>query len=545
MGLGNGGKVAKASGGKKSTLKKENVERQLEQESNSGTESGTANKSVKNKLTGIVIDGKNWACAPCKLGHRVGSCNHAISRPMMPTHAPGRPAAGAPKKILCDCPRDCSCTKRDCKCARECSCVVRMWFLVKLQAMSEERWVVDRPVDTDLKGVMLSPEEAAERRAKKEAQHAEVSSPASNHSRRSSTTIEPTSPSQAKPSATGGCCTHKQVVAKEIRAGLMSHQHATNGANVSSVRHAQLASTHGCNCGAACACAFCPQHPNNQVSRNYVQQQAAFISQQGPIDTNFTHFQPSVPQEMSCMGGQPQFAVTRLPMQPDFSNFQAAFPSTNTGNYFLAYPMRHTDTPVPQSLSQIPMPAFPPTMYAGAANGLNGAAQSVNDAALNDNFDYGPFGSNYLEPGNAMVVNDGPNGWQDLTFQPDGHMGLPTLPANSGFDVLSPHSEDLSLSSNMGYSGHGALPMSSSVASPTMGAIPDLDGFSMPAPLMSPLHTTIPASLAMDGPMMYPMPTTSHSPEVGMLFQEQDQFDPNQWFEAEPAHTQPQFTSAL
>ncbi|KAK4201191.1 copper fist DNA binding domain-containing protein [Triangularia verruculosa] len=52
-----------------------------------------------------VVDGQKVACQPCIRGHRVGSCNHAGERQMVPVKKPGRPLSTCPHLpgTQCDC----------------------------------------------------------------------------------------------------------------------------------------------------------------------------------------------------------------------------------------------------------------------------------------------------------------------------------------------------------------------------------------------------------------------------------------------------------
>lgn len=144
------------------------------------------NKPEKRRLQGVVIDGITYTCAACRAGHRVGVCKHAKERPMKATHPPGRPASGATKKIVCDCPKNCSCARKGCRCPRNCSCTQEMYLLVYVPAAQEPEesqkeedseesgvWKLGKQVTTDLKGNLLTDEEVEERQRQKLAQKAE------------------------------------------------------------------------------------------------------------------------------------------------------------------------------------------------------------------------------------------------------------------------------------------------------------------------------------------------------------------------------------
>jgi len=224
-------------------------------------------------------------------------------------------------------------------------------------------WQLGESVVTDLKGNILSEEEAKERLEQKEAQKA---ASAANNRSGSSSTLDQTQPYKAQPTATGGCCTHKQVVQSEI------NRVAEHGAVEALYESSQSlmppprvnrAMRHGCNCGLACRCAFCPEHSGNRTSRDMIRQQVSHVTQHQNFQQDFgqnstlTTLNTNIPQSMSCMGGQPQFALSRHPANAGLTSFGQDFPAVGgSGDYILSYPLHRQYHPV------TPMVAAPNTM---------------------------------------------------------------------------------------------------------------------------------------------------------------------------------------
>lgn len=440
----NVGKVMKKSRSKKGS--NENLARLCEQAIDNG-EVTVKGKGCKKK-GGCKVDGETYACGPCRNGHRVNSCQHAKERPMKATNPPGRPAAGLTKKIECDCPKSCGCATGDksCKCPNpDCSCTDTMWMLVFVPFNQDPAspggvdphdgiWKKDYQVKTDLKGNRLTDQEVQEREERKRRQLEQAAK--EHHSRNNSLASVPGNLFPPMPAASGGCCSHQEAVAKEQRGEAMFEQGRMPAhpvaANNGIMHHP--AATHGCNCGAACACAFCPQHPNNQTSRQYVHEQAAFIhGQQRALNTQFTQFNSGTLQDMSCMGGAPQFAFSTRPRAYDFGNFETAFPASANRGFVMAYPMRQR-TPTPRLLfdADSHLATYPPPSVHSQVT------SDFNDLAMPDNMDWEQFSmsTNDFELGDpAMVVNSGPNGWQEH-FQPaHDAFGLPPLSTNPQFDL--------------------------------------------------------------------------------------------------------------
>lgn len=413
-------------------------------------------------------------------------------------------------------------------------------MLVYIPGPGEEKWEIDREVITDLKGNILDEGEVEARRKQKEALREEGTSPGSVRSRSSSTVKFPNSPSEAKPKASGGCCAHKQAVAKERQQAI--HLEAAN-VNISL---APNASTHGCNCGAACSCAFCPQHPNNQVSRNVARQQAWWISQQQlPMNTNFMQFHPNMPQEVSCMGGQPRFAVSRHPMHPTISNFEEAFPSTRGSGYILAYPMRGRVTPSPQPPPLPNMPTFPPTLPHQSSST---PAMTSTPSEANLQWD---LMNEYFDIDDAMVANDGPNGWEQYLMHSDESWAMSGLSAESSLSNLDPNSN--AHGASMPHFDESAsiqvsndFPLSPTTTAPHPATM-DADAFLALQPNNQRRHTVIPTPMVTGGSPY----KSAAAPNPGLnldQFSEESFFDPRQLMQQQHHHqTQPRqnFTNAL
>lgn len=389
-------------------------------------------KPEKRRLQGIVIDGITYTCAACRAGHRVGVCKHAKERPMRATHPPGRPASGATKKIVCDCPKNCSCARKGCRCPRNCSCTQEMYLLVYVPAAQEPEecqededteengsWKLGKQVTTDLKGNLLSEEEVEKRQQQKLAQKAEKESvktfPVAPVVSEGQLLMEP-SISKQEPKH---CCKASQPpepIPSELPTPLQSM-------TVS----ARPASTQGCFCGVSCSCAFCPQHPNNPTSQNLARQQALLFSQQQPQPnpSSFMHMQQNVdsPHISSCVGQQPMFAMSSLSSKPTPASFQRAFPLAAPG-YMLAYPMRgHFGRQAP------PTPVGPPVAFNMNVAQPTPALHDTNvlDSSLN-------FDDMFFDIGDALVASDGPDGWHQLSSDQDPFLSFPEIAPPNTFD---------------------------------------------------------------------------------------------------------------
>lgn len=392
------------------------------------------NKPEKRRLQGIIIDGITYACAACRAGHRVGVCKHARDRPMRATHPPGRPASGATKKIVCDCPKNCSCARKGCRCPRNCSCTQQMYLLVYVPGArdadepqkDEENgsWKLGKQVITDLKGNLLTDEEVEKRQQQKLAQRAE----------KEATKTLPTTPAvpegkillqtstpKAEPRH---CCKASQPPAA------VPPEPPTPSQLVNTPPRPK--STQGCFCGTACSCAFCPQHPNNHTSQNLARQQALLFSQQQQQQaqanpSQFMHMAPNANtlQINSCVGQQPMFAMSSFPMRPTPASFQQAFPMAAPG-YMLAYPMRGFSRPVPST----PLESRMDNIHVNTAQ----SAPSLADPSVVDpsqDFDM------FFDIGDAFVASDGPDGWHQLSHEGDSQLEFPTISPPPDFDPIS------------------------------------------------------------------------------------------------------------
>lgn len=116
---------------------------------------------------------------------------------------------------------------------------------------------------------------------------------------------------------------------------------------------------------------------------------------------------------MSCMGGQPRFALSRYPAQPSFVNFGQAFPTGGgSGAYMIAYPMHRRFTPMtpimePQNPMLTPQPPMP-----GMLDPEPPMPIMQTPVASQAAFDFADY-----DIGEAYVASDGPHGWQQHDWQ--------------------------------------------------------------------------------------------------------------------------------
>lgn len=410
-------KIVKKSKERKRT-KSLDAEKYLEALGSDSTEDIASPESREKKSQGIVIDGKTYTCATCKTGHRVGVCKHARERPMTATHPPGRPPAGAPKKVVCDCPKQCNCKKKDCKCPRQCNCTQMMYMLVYVPAPDEEldaddekgTWKLGERVTTDLKGNILTAEQIRERQEQKVAQKTQPTDlkTRGSSSAVSDSTVGMSSKSDPKTSEPN-CCKHKEVV-------------ATRNIAVEASPHSDPAvdAAEGCNCGHKCNCTFCPQHPNNPSSQAAARQQAIFFANQTQMgNQQIQPFVPNLPQGASCMGGIPSFAISRYSSRPTFYDLQRTFPGPG---FVIGYPVwssRIDD-------DGFSIPPFPMhgnlmgNMGMMSPDGLTDA-QSVIGAPqigqMQEDLSF-EFSQDEFSIGNAFVASAGPGGWDNSLVSP-------------------------------------------------------------------------------------------------------------------------------
>lgn len=325
MAISRGGKVAKPARRSKSENTEarrtalENGLDKKEEESDVGLQEESSASKPKEPA---VIDGKTYACQACKTGHRVATCTHFKTKPLTPTNPPGRPASGVEKKKKCRCA--CPCSTKGCKCGKNCHCTLQMWVVVQIP--NTDKYKLDREVITDLKGLPLDDDEVERRRKMAEAAtrpNSKLATPSLDRSRANSVTV--TSPSQAKPVASGGCCKHKEKAEKQKEA-------------VVSITATAQKSAKQCNCGADCTCGFCPEHPNNAFTTNLLRQQVRRLE---PQDKEYLQtplpFESTMPLDMSCMGGLPQLTQYQFWGVPSLDEFSQFLPAP--GGFTMAYPV--------------------------------------------------------------------------------------------------------------------------------------------------------------------------------------------------------------
>ena len=300
------------------------------------------------KLPNYSIDGRTFACDSCKRGHRVSKCTHALQRPVHMTNDPGRPSSD--QKRHCDCPKQCSCTKKTCKCERTCNCTQKMYILVYVPYDTDSdqdedgKWRIDREVITDLKGNQLSDQQIKDREQLKAHLAAELcpvpgngyNHHGNNGRRKVDKESNSASDSQGQERPLTSCCTHKKAI-----------DASTNVEPASSVVYAPQSETSQsrpqCNCGSACACAFCLDHPNNTRSQDIAKRQAAHFTEQRYFDSTtwFTDLDPSLSSRTSCMGTAPQFAMFDIPNPSSTQLLDTFGPGSDARNgYLLSYPIR-------------------------------------------------------------------------------------------------------------------------------------------------------------------------------------------------------------
>ncbi|RMZ77918.1 hypothetical protein DV738_g4126, partial [Chaetothyriales sp. CBS 135597] len=343
-------------------------------------------------------DGKTYACNACKRGHRVKLCDHGKAGKLVSaTNQPGRPSSGSDRK--CTCPKSCTCTG-NCKCAKDgCLCVQQMFLVVALKSRPKPVWINQEPeqtpqwtdengeqktlnpVYTDLKGNILSPEEAKAREEEKERRRNEPTTAIAKSSCCSSSTA--TTPIATASPPKSSCCSSKPATKIKVQAGddagsptpspgcrhketyippLQPQIAMSEASKVSIPRQGP----NRCTCGAKCQCTLCPEHPNNTATRQYNAQQlnAMAANRSGtyiPTESmvNGQLFKPEVP-EGSCMGGEASYFLTRE--QPTLHDFQRLFPDYSSDDFVLTYPMdasTHTYTHMNNMAAAAALPSLP------------------------------------------------------------------------------------------------------------------------------------------------------------------------------------------
>lgn len=130
------------------------------------------------------------------------------------------------------------------------------------------------------------------------------------------------------------------------------------------------------------------------------------------------------PQIASCMGQQPMFAMSHLPMRPTPASFQQAFPLAAPG-YMLAYPMRgHFGRSIPQTPMGPPIEVF--NMNTAQSTPSLQASSSIESSM--------DFDDMCFDIGNAFVASDGPDGWHQVSNEHDASMNFPSISPPSTFD---------------------------------------------------------------------------------------------------------------
>ncbi|RMD43197.1 hypothetical protein DV735_g1905, partial [Chaetothyriales sp. CBS 134920] len=232
------------------------------------------------------------------------------------TNQPGRPSSGSDRK--CTCPKSCACTG-NCKCAKDgCLCVQQMFLVVALKSRPKPVWITQEPektpqwtdengeqktlnpVYTDLKGNILSPEEAKAREEERE--------------RRRNEPVKVQVGDEASSPIPSPGCRHKDTHTPTLQPQIAARE-----------------------------CTLCPEHPNNTATRQYNAQQlnamaanpsGTYIPTESMVNGQL--FKPEVP-EGSCMGGEASYFLTRG--QPSLHDFHRLFPDYSSDDFVLTYPM--------------------------------------------------------------------------------------------------------------------------------------------------------------------------------------------------------------
>jgi len=335
--------------------------------------------SAKQKHDKILVDGVELACAKCVAGHRVGTCNHT-QQPMFNPNNPGRPRGGLSNK--CKCPKACNCPPNGkCKCPKDCTCVRRAYLVIYYPGPGEHKdfrpnirgtdtWTGEFRIYHTYLGNsegMQWPDEYLESRGYPlptppiEPQGSEQTPATTTTATPTTMTATPTTatpaitaapptpttlpPSQAKPQSCGGGCSHIKAVAQENNQGpqpphLNTMQHHTVTDEPSAPPANAL--RHGCNCGAACACIFCPQHSYNEATMASAQRMLGELFDAGRLNNvsqDIISITPTFDLSASCMGSQPVFGyTTQLPPNPALNGapwaqmpYSAPYPSVMNG----------------------------------------------------------------------------------------------------------------------------------------------------------------------------------------------------------------------
>ena len=323
------------------------------------------------KTPNYKINGRTFACEGCRNGHRVSKCTHAFDRPLHMTNEPGRPSLD--EKRRCNCPKSCSCKTKNCKCDRNCSCTQVMYILVYVPVEDPEKrvgeekgeWQIEKEVVTDLKANPLSITEIEARARMKTLQDDIKASQRSLEEDEVNASGGKKSPDQDDErshqvvvnsfkfggSHTGllppkeSCCGHKESI-RESSPPKKSDSRPTP--------HQPVAGRAQCDCGIACQCAFCLDHPNNMTSQRIAQQRAVQYAGgwEAKQDRPEDYSQFVAEKAFSCMGTNPQFAFRSTPDSSaiDLQDMFGQDVMTN-GGYILRYPIEYQSAAVSQDLS--------------------------------------------------------------------------------------------------------------------------------------------------------------------------------------------------
>lgn len=397
-----------------------------------------------------VFDNKTYACQQCKNGHRVSKCTHGMDRPIAPTNQPGRPSSGSQRK--CTCPKRCPCQQTEnCNCKENCMCTQKMYLIVHVSkpgggdlcrsSSPKPEWQNERgerltlaSVWADARGEKLDVQEAERRQQMKIAgAQSKTGSPSSSGSLEEST-------STPKPSS---CCSSKKAKS-EITTPLPTASFAAPSPPIQPSEYASTATpstkflqpamnhrdqllhssqhltpvTSRCNCGTACQCTLCPEHPNNTTTRHYNAQQLSMMTttpNHGYMPSQATltgqMYQPLTTQQ-SCVGGQASYFLSTRPH--DQQNMQGVLPGSHEGDYVMSYPME-MDMPM---LQQHVVPSF--------------SAQPSFDSTP---MDMSVFDDNQMDFGNDSNMTFGnPSFWESNM----GHASVDQIPTNASTAFLQP-----------------------------------------------------------------------------------------------------------
>ncbi|KAK5937040.1 hypothetical protein PMZ80_010789 [Knufia obscura] len=418
------------------------------------SDAGSPKRRRTEKGNPMKIGTKIYSCATCRNGHRVSKCRH-LDRFLVRANKPGRPEKGEKKRIKCKCPSP-----------QECTCTEIGYWLVYIPGPNEPKdakptakqdqriegtFVSVKQAHLDAKGQPISDEEYNQRRQKLEASRNNTGCSRSRSASSTITTGASTSTSSAsstsqpvqdpKPQA---CC-HKDAVAQQSQETGQPQQTVQSQDTEQPRTHvapqvynkllASLSASalfHGCNCGAACSCAFCPQHPNNNVSQSLARQHAnTFINHQR-FNANQNFMQTPMPppdfsQDTPCTGGTTRQTYRRGRTLPTYEEIvQEHFEDQDGNGMVMAYPVETRGTALMrQATAQNQMAmAGPPTQNTMVMPGTDMAESFPTPLATDDQF-------HVINAGRARVADPTMQSWSgdNLTLDPryyqNGPYGVP------------------------------------------------------------------------------------------------------------------------